>query len=818
MNEFKADPKGQLHKAIAEPDQRLAFFVGAGVSINSGLPDFVCFNKRLIRSIGPKDWDSMDITEICRRDDSSSKMSEIDEICNCLRPEVLIQEVLRIHGDNTLEFYKWLEGGIPNSNHYYLALALKKGHCVFTTNVDTFIEQACNELNVSYKPVVFENEYKALVDNISDNNSPIDFDSCLFKLHGSISRESSCLGLNRYKSIQFALNQVGKGLNAFSKKVLTDCLLARDFIFLGYSGNDHFSVQPVLKNTGTGQTDRKIYWFKYRKSPSELEVDDDIGGFLVQKNKLWDRATDGKEVESTIWEDVSVLEVLAQRDTAYLIKGDSSATLKEIMKQMAYAKVIPEALELKKTLDKIQEKRKDSGVSTICEPRWVKGISDFNRCLCAAALLIRVRDLDSAMPHLKEAKRCATADDERAKVERLFAVIDSIKRPTGKKPSTDDLRKTIDACKEKGALVPMIEACLEMANLCRIARSFDKANEILDGVEAELNQPNLKKLDMLFDDKSRLMAQLLHYRGLICGLGLSGDISNKLEGLYYCKSALEFADLVGDISRKAAVLNGRGLIMYQLAEKMDDPLQVAESSSNGQPTENADYWLQEAESSLNESLALYARIRDPRSSFQPLRNLMLVHLLRAQNSQPNDRERWYELALKDCDRGERYLAQVHTDSNEPSGDQIELCYRRACILSKLGKTDEACSLFKTVLSHWEAKNDKHQQARIWQELLEIEKDEVMIQECTNKLLGIVSDILHSPEERKRYFKDRLRLQNHYEMLYKISVAARRTEDRDCLCRIADLAELGQIISEELVDENKLRKFTILAEDLLGEKP
>ncbi|WP_164114810.1 hypothetical protein [Serratia marcescens] len=46
-----------------------------------------------------------------------------------------------------------LGSGIPNYNHYFLALALLKGHCVFTTNVDTLIEKACENIGIACQPL-----------------------------------------------------------------------------------------------------------------------------------------------------------------------------------------------------------------------------------------------------------------------------------------------------------------------------------------------------------------------------------------------------------------------------------------------------------------------------------------------------------------------------------------------------------------------------------------------------------------------------------------------------------------------------------------
>ncbi|VVB69325.1 SIR2-like domain protein [uncultured archaeon] len=791
MENFKKDPNYLFLEAIAIPGKKMAFFVGAGISVDSGLPNFKDFSKNIISSIGPVGWDS----------------KEVDMICDSLRPEVLIQAIQQVLGDSILEFFGWLDSKVTNPNHHFLALALKNGHCVFTTNVDTLIEQACKQLGAPCHLTVDKGDYDALV--TSGDRPQIDFSSRLFKLHGTIDPLED--GLDKYESIRFALDRVGLGLIGAQREVLTGGLSNYDFVFLGYSGNDHFSVQPVLKEEDPKRKAKKIYWFQFRKKPSQFDVDSGIKDFCSQRDELLKEATNGNVVDWKIWEEISVREVLAQRDMAFLIKGDSSMAIERVLNSLANDKAFPEASKLKKAFGDISANKSNSNIRSF--PEWVKDISEFKRHLCAAALMVRLRNLEKAMPHINRAEGCAATEEERAEVEKLRAVTDSITRQTGKKPNKDDLRKAVDACQQKGAFVHMVEACLELANLQRIERMFDLAMKTLDEAEDVLKRPDFFNPKIAYD-MNRLMAQMLHYRGLVLGLGLSGEIDNKLKGLDYCNRALDYANQAGDISRKAAILNARGLINYQLAEKAYNSLVVTESSSNDQVNEQAVKRLQEAESSLNESLALYARIIDPRSSFQPLRNLMLAHLLRAEHSNPLDRDHWYEEALNDCNRGQRYLDQVHIGSSEPSGDQIELDFRRAHILGKLGYKEEARSCQKRVLSHWENKNDKHQQARCWLELLDLAENKTMMRECTYKLVEIVGNILNSPEERMRYNKDRLRLENHWKVLHNAGVAARKIEDPDCLCKIAELSELGRKIAEDLEDENIIRKFCILTEDLL----
>lgn len=795
IEDFERDPNYLFLEAITTPGEKMVFFVGAGISVDSGLPNFKNFSKNLISCIGPVGWDS----------------EEIDMICDSLRPEVLIQAIQQVLGDSILEFFGWLDSKAINPNHYFLALALKNGHCVFTTNVDTLIEQACEQLGTSCDLIVDKDDYDVLVKRSPGDRPQIDFSSRLFKLHGSIASHED--GLAKYESIRFALDRVGLGLIGAQREVLTGGLSNYDFVFLGYSGNDHFSVQPVLKEDDPKRRAKKIWWFQFRKDPSQFDVDSSINDFCSQRDELLKKAMDGNEVDWKIWEEISIREVLAQRNMAFLIKGDSSMAIEKVLNRLANDKAFPEASKLKNALDNISVNKSNSNVFSF--PEWVKDISEFKRHLCAAALMIRLRNLEKARPHINRAESFAATAEERADVERLRAVTDTITRQTGKKPNKEDLRKAVGACQQKGALVHMVEACLELANLQRIDRMFDLAMKTLDEAEDGLKKEDFFNPKMAYD-MNRLKAQMLHYRGLVFGLGLSGEIDIKLKGLDYCNKALDYANQAGDIERKAAILNAYGLISYQLAEKAYNRLIVAESSSRDKVNEQIVNYLQEAESSLNESLALYARIIDPRRSFQPLRNLMLVHLLRAEHSNPLDRNRWYKEALNDVNRGQRYLDQVNIGSSEPSGDRIELDFRRAHILGKLGYKEDARSGQKLVLSHWEKKNDKHQQARSWLELLDLAEDKTMMQECAYKLVEIVGIILNSPEERMRYNKDRLRLENHWKMLNNASTAARKIVDLDCLCKIAELSKFGQKIAEDLEDENLIRKFCILNDDLLKE--
>ncbi|HNV37229.1 MAG TPA: tetratricopeptide repeat protein, partial [Rectinema sp.] len=527
---FQKDPSGWLRETIASPQKKLAFFVGSGISVDSGLPNFFNFSRNFI----------------CRICPPSIKKSDVDEICQRLRPEVLLQTVQQVHKDRTLDFYSSLESNAPNANHFFIALALMAGHCIFTTNVDTLIEQACKKIGFPCNPIVHEDEYEYFLKDQSKGDREIDFKSQLFKLHGSI--ECDKVGLRKYESIRFVLDRVGLGLTENQEKILSACLQDYDFVFLGYSGNDHFSVLPILRKV---DSDQKIYWFKFKPNHIKLEFYEGIEYFRNRKKDLLDRASEGTTYEVK-WEDISILDVLSERENSILAIGDSSHIVKKSLEQVLHS-----------DYPKLSEKE-------FVEPAWVKTVTDFERHILAAMLLIRMRDISNRTEdQLNAAENCAKNEKERAEVARLRASTFSITRRLGNiKSSEEDLIRAISRFELLGDYIPAVEVLLELANLLRISRSFESAKETLDKAEKLLAE---NKSTFLRENRSydwpRLMAQLFHYRGLVYGLGQRGTMADKLKAINYCDEAQNFAKQAGDVSRNAAVLNARGLIMYQLAER-----------------------------------------------------------------------------------------------------------------------------------------------------------------------------------------------------------------------------------------------------------
>lgn len=750
MTSFKEGTKEWLRDALLAPEKKMAFFVGAGISVDSGLPNFLNFSRDFIGSLCPSDIDKGYIKNICQR----------------LRPEVLLQTVQQVHGDRTLDFYSSLESDYPNANHFFLALALKAGHCVFTTNVDNLIEQACKEIDFQCNPVIYDNEYDQFLSGQHKGDVSIDVGSHLFKLHGSI--ESDKAGLERCRSIRFVLDRVGLGLTESQEVILSSSLQDYDFVFLGYSGNDHFSVLPVLLKV---DSDQSIYWFKFKKDQIELKIYDDTKCFQNRRSDLLEEASEGT-VPEVNWEEISVMEILSERKKSVLAIGNSSYIIRDILKQ-AYSIDCPE----------VPKKE-------FIAPAWIRDLTDFERHLLAATLLIRMRDISNLTENqLKEAEKCAKNEKERAEVERLRASTFSIGRRLGYiKASKNDLLEAISRLEDKGEIISSIEAHLELANLYRINRSFESAREELEKADKLLrgNKSAFQEQKRPYD-WPRLMAQLSHHRGLIYGLGQRGTMADKLTAINYCDEAQEYARRAGDVSRRAAVFNARGLIIYQLAERSGS-------------------LLKEAESSLSNAFAMYIRIGDPRTSFQPLRNQLLVHRLRALQSKLHTRNYWLDKTQKDCDRARNFLNQMKVGREEVSADSIEVQYRQAQVYGLKGDKENARLLFREVLAYWRGKNDLHQQARIWQDLLSLADGWEEELECIRPLLSLVESIFQSEKECSRYENDILRLENIRDMLIDSYLKANEHHDREWLDKIVTLMEQGGRIAEKFRERDLSMEF------------
>lgn len=151
---------------------------------------------------------------------------------------------------------------------------------------------------------------------------------------------------------------------------------------------------------------------------------------------------------------------------------------------------------------------------------------------------------------------------------------------------------------------------------------------------------------------------------------------------------------------------------------------------------------------------------------------------------------------------------MNIGSGEPSADMIEVEYRQAQVFGLKGEKDEARRLFQEVLVYWKGKNNQHQQARIWQDLLSLADNWTEDKECIRNLLLIIESLFKSEKEQKNYKNDLLRLENIRDMLIDAYLKAYEHKDRECLEKIVSLMDQGRRIAEELGEENLSQDFRI----------
>ena len=230
--------------------ERIAVFAGAGISKEApaNLPSWWDYNKCVLEAI---QQEALTVFTSDKPIYSSEKMLET-------LPVTSISDVLFTCGLGEIYFnmVSCLEGTRPNMNHFILANMAKNGYlaCVVTTNFDTLIEQAFDELMVPYKVLLNEEDYT------------VDFkeEICLIvKLHGSVNSTTSLIDTVKQKM---------KGLTSPKKKLLREVLCKYSTYVIGMSGEDlRFDLdyfQFISSNTR-----QDITWVKHPKGRLSPMVD-----------------------------------------------------------------------------------------------------------------------------------------------------------------------------------------------------------------------------------------------------------------------------------------------------------------------------------------------------------------------------------------------------------------------------------------------------------------------------------------------------------------------------------------------------------------
>ena len=356
---------------------KMVFFVGAGISVGSGLPNFQQLSKKVIQDItGDKLEDR-----------------EAEFLGQNLRPEVILQIAVEELGSIVLRSLQMLINHEPNPNHFFLAEALRLGNWIFTTNQDGLIEKAAKARGINFQRYYEDKHFEEFEKRVSDGANP---DGCLFKLHGTIEEDRPFE--ERFNTVLMALRQVGRGLSESRQRILSYFLPRFDFCFVGYGCQDDFSVTPVLLNT---ESDRSIFWLKYAGNPIDEPISDK-SIFRSQKDAEESKAPG----EKRDWETINVNNFLLMRDKAFKYIGDSSEFVKDTICPALGIDISPVA-----STDGAEEEDEEY-------VRWVAGIPDYKRYMIAGRLYQSLYDLGKARYFYEQAERSATGDEERAIAQR----------------------------------------------------------------------------------------------------------------------------------------------------------------------------------------------------------------------------------------------------------------------------------------------------------------------------------------------------------------------------------------------------------------
>lgn len=225
---------------------RHIFFVGAGISVDppSHIPPAGPICDFLMRWLSGGDTDVYDRLRERSRPGSSHNPYDF------VRFEALIHRIAQLDPGIITQLALLETYGFPNAHHVLLAMALRGGASVVTTNFDNRIELAGALL-----------EWSVPVMRLSRKSSAPPEEAILVKVHGSFpsfrdySAHSARASLPRIGSLGLAFGRYPRLRNWFASVTA-----GRHLHVLGYSASDSFDVVPLLERYARASS---ITWFEY---------------------------------------------------------------------------------------------------------------------------------------------------------------------------------------------------------------------------------------------------------------------------------------------------------------------------------------------------------------------------------------------------------------------------------------------------------------------------------------------------------------------------------------------------------------------------
>ena len=201
--------KKDLIKRIAQ--KNIVLFVGAGLSVNAGMPNWNQLIDKILDGLSTKESKSQKYKQALK-DELFTPLDLLNKISH-LRVEaieILESEIRKYDNVSPLKIHVDL-GQISNQ--------------IITTNYDTLIERALPE----YEHVVYSNEYK--VAKLSN------YSKYIFKIHGDIHEPNKCILFpDEYDDLY---SKEEKSSVFELRKIISD----KSILFIGFSLNDPFVEQ-----------------------------------------------------------------------------------------------------------------------------------------------------------------------------------------------------------------------------------------------------------------------------------------------------------------------------------------------------------------------------------------------------------------------------------------------------------------------------------------------------------------------------------------------------------------------------------------------
>ena len=247
-------------------DHELSFFVGSGISVNSGMP----LVSELINTILKTVMDSK---------------KHVDKISN---QKIPFEVFMNIFGEYSKELLDIYSGGIPNTNHKLIAKLAREGHVcsIYTTNFDELIELALNNEglseNIDYKVYRTEKE----IENSFKDSELLK----IYKIHGCISKINSLR--HTIRNVAFRENILIR--EKILKKMLNE---TSKLIIMGYSFSDFYDINPIFEQN---QNIKKEIIVVNHDLRNDVKIDKSVTKPMLNNN-CWDITINTDDFVKVLW-------------------------------------------------------------------------------------------------------------------------------------------------------------------------------------------------------------------------------------------------------------------------------------------------------------------------------------------------------------------------------------------------------------------------------------------------------------------------------------------------------------------------------------